>query len=461
MSDFIRRRRASRDRPDKLKDPQDRPGNLRVGAAEERLDSLLEEEARVARAASLPPRSAAVRRLAADARNGAQAASSTSAATQDRSRADRTSAPEGGNGWRSTTGQDGWSETVRQSLEVLQRAFGPAAQGAGTYTAPPPSQSLLGPLFQEPPHGGQMGMMSSPQLPVHPGGENTGQSGDVGPRPRALDPYFISTPPQQSQGNVNPFWSDPGRREAPGGRLEMEQPRPGDRRSPTQQEVEAVRERVLREAEERFAKEIRKISGGGDSASFESVTSAGGERGPVYDKPNRVDAGLEVPPGLMGAKAKGEPQTNPLAVPETVRSLELPALPHPAVEGSALQFGDWLVLADLSATSQQWCENSLAAARRLYEQWLVATPLDRLRLRPAETRVDPLHLRVEQRGVAMLISVLPEQLRRDIISAGSPSTVSTWRSSFRDSGIGSEGSSDLVRGGGKAKRSMQVLVSKR
>ena len=52
MSDFIRRRRASRDRPDKLKDPQDRPGNLRVGAAEERLDSLLEEEARVARAAS-------------------------------------------------------------------------------------------------------------------------------------------------------------------------------------------------------------------------------------------------------------------------------------------------------------------------------------------------------------------------------------------------------------------------
>ena len=248
-------------------------------------------------------------------------------------------------------------------------------------------------------------------------------------RPRDLDPYFISTPLQQSQGNVNPFWSDPGRREAPGSRTEPEQPRPGDRKSPTQQEVEAVRERVLREAEERFAKEIRKISGGGDSASFESVTSAGGERVSTYDKPSRVDAGIEVPPGLTGAPVKGEPQTNQIAVPETVRSLELPALPHPAVEGAALQFGDWLVLvyplmSDLSATSQQWWEGSLAAARRLYEQWLVASPLDRLRLRPTEARVDPLHLRVEQRGVAMLIGVLPEQLRRDIISAGSPSTIS-------------------------------------
>ena len=45
--------------------------------------------------------------------------------------------------------------------------------------------------------------------------------------------------------------------------------------------------------------------------------------------------------------------------------------------------------------------------------------LERLRLRPAKAKVDPVHLRVEQRGVAMLLGAL----RRDIIS-GSPSTVS-------------------------------------
>ena len=66
----------------------------------------------------MPPRSATMRRLAADARGDAQATSSTMAATQDRSPANRTSAQEGGNGWRLAPGQDGWPETVRQSLEV-------------------------------------------------------------------------------------------------------------------------------------------------------------------------------------------------------------------------------------------------------------------------------------------------------------------------------------------------------
>lgn len=68
-----------------------------------------------------------------------------------------------------------------------------------------------------------------------------------------------------------------------------------------------------------------------------------------------------VPPGLNGTRSLGEPPATQPTIPGTVRSLELPALPHPAVEGSALPFGDWLVLtyplmSDLSATSQQWWE---------------------------------------------------------------------------------------------------------
>ncbi|CAK9048631.1 unnamed protein product, partial [Durusdinium trenchii] len=72
MSGFAsRRRRASRD-GGRLRDPGDREGQLRVGAADERLDALLEE----ARATSMPP---AVKRVggvpaAADGRRTSAAA---------------------------------------------------------------------------------------------------------------------------------------------------------------------------------------------------------------------------------------------------------------------------------------------------------------------------------------------------------------------------------------------------
>ena len=82
------------------------------------------------------------------------------------------------------------------------------------------------------------------------------------------------------------------------------------------------------------------------------------------------------------------------------------------------------LMADLSSTSQFWWDGCLSAARELYEQWLVATPLERLRLRPKDVTVDPLYQRVEQRGVSLLLGILPEQLRRDVISSRHVTTVS-------------------------------------
>ena len=51
------------------------------------------------------------------------------------------------------------------------------------------------------------------------------------------------------------------------------------RRSPNYVDMEAIREKVLREAENLFAKEIKKVTGGAESSSFESVPSAGREPG--------------------------------------------------------------------------------------------------------------------------------------------------------------------------------------
>ena len=141
--------------------------------------------------------------------------------------------------------------------------------------------------------------------------------------------------------------------------------------------------------------------------------------------------GLDLPPGLPGGRLPGGMVAAPTVVPEAVRSLELPSLPHPAADGAALLFGDWLIVAyplmsDLSSTSQLWWDGCLEAAQQLYEQWLAATPLERLRLKPKEVTVDPLHQRVEQRGVSLLLSVLPDQLRRDVISARNVTTVSIF-----------------------------------
>lgn len=49
--------------------------------------------------------------------------------------------------------------------------------------------------------------------------------------------------------------------------------------APTAQEIDSIREGNLREAHEKILeKEVKKITGGGDSSSFESVNSVG-ERG--------------------------------------------------------------------------------------------------------------------------------------------------------------------------------------
>ena len=57
-----------------------------------------------------------------------------------------------------------------------------------------------------------------------------------------------------------------------------ERPRPPSeevKRSPTSQELEAIRERILREAHLNFEKEVKKLTGGGGSSTFESANSVG------------------------------------------------------------------------------------------------------------------------------------------------------------------------------------------
>ena len=197
MSGFAqRRRRGSRERAERIRDPEDRPGNLRLGAADERLDALL-EESKAARAASTPPgaAAAAVRRLAANPRQGVQASSLASTAVQDRGQGDRNLDQGAGGGQQPNQGADGWRESVRQSIEILQRAFGPAFHGA--YHPPPPGQGLLAPLFQ-----GWTPSWCCSWFGCRP------YRRDLGPQPRVLDPYLSSTPQTQRPPELNLFWCE-------------------------------------------------------------------------------------------------------------------------------------------------------------------------------------------------------------------------------------------------------------
>ena len=212
---------------------------------------------------------------------------------------------------------------------------------------------------------------------------------------------------------------------------------------PTEMDIEKIKAKCMRDAEEAFSKELRRlgvvVEGGSESyhtASSRTEASLGeGQRGAVPGGSGGVPRGVDdggrrdpdPPPGLNHAKINFDVAGGP-TVCESLRHLELPSLPHIRSEGAALQFGDWLTMATplmsgLGASSKNWWIRSLMVAEDFYGRWLESTPLERLRHKPA-VEIDPGYTRLEQRGISMLLGILPEALRRDIVGARNVSTVS-------------------------------------
>ena len=462
---------------------EDQPGRLEVGAADRRLDRLLDEENR-RRAQSVD---AGVRRLNASQGNGPER---PQAGVQDRQPVPQgpplVLGPTAGNVGQ---GLQAGPPDQYTAVEVQGQHLGQDQRGSGmdllhgavqhTYQAvrhalgrAPPRQGLLGPLSEGLDPGVQGGLLLSgvPQQPIH---EETSQP----VRPRALEFASQAVTPGRDQMQVNPFWSpsvtqqsqrpgivlavEPGRGRvlglAPSAREQhvVVAAGAGDRADSGAQggaagldEVERLRKRILREAEEAFAREIRKITtvdGGDGSTSYTSAASGGphqggtvssgvreGDRADPAGTPVRADqtttpGRIDPPPGIpmvsgleVTPVVTGHPN-------EPVRQGDLPPLPQPGTEGSALGFGDWMtvvnpIMCDLSSHAKAWWDESTAAAQNLYEKWLVSTPLEKLRLKPV-VNVMPNYQRVEQRGVSMLLATLPDQIRRDIVAGRAVSTV--------------------------------------
>ena len=401
---------------------------LEIGVADRRLEALLEEER--TRAASVPV--AGVRRLRLE--DG-----------RDQTRA----LDDGG---REAAGRGAQGGPIG-TLEDGARAMGLGQRQGGPMEALDPRASLDDrgerSLLQSTPARAQAG--HRPEVGRSGGCESADglrAGGQVGGRtdiaPRVLDPY--GTPGQNQGQQVNPFWSDAVRRGAmecapgagdqrgsPAGQVGVSGLTSGRDRNPVESpkdEVERLRARILREAEEAFGREVKKLGiyEKGDGDSYHTATSAGGGGGQsqVPRQPQADGPSLEPPPGLNHVKISDG--AGDQVVSESLRHLELPGLPQVGAEGAALQFGDWLTIAsplmsDLGSSSKKWWEQTVRVAEEFYGRWLESTPLERLRLKPT-VEVGPGYQRLEQRGISMLLGILPGALRRDIVGARNVSMVS-------------------------------------
>ena len=102
---------------------------------------------------------------------------------------------------------------------------------------------------------------------------------------------------------------------------------------------------------------------------------------------------------------------------------ELPKLPEWSASSAPIDLNDWLVLiepimADLTASSQEWWETLLSEARKWYDSHMKRTPLERLTHHPTPSEELTLKKwsRLERRAATMLLMGIPESQREELIS---------------------------------------------
>ena len=76
-------------------------------------------------------------------------------------------------------------------------------------------------------------------------------------------------------------------------------------------------------------------------------------------------------------------------------------------------------MSDLSQGAAEWWAGTMGQAKQLYEVWLKSTPLERLKITVdvPERLKTPRFVRTEQRGVTLLLKAVPEEIRKELISA--------------------------------------------
>ena len=96
---------------------------------------------------------------------------------------------------------------------------------------------------------------------------------------------------------------------------------------------------------------------------------------------------------------------------------ELPKLEAPSENNPALRCADWLhriqpSIHDLAPKAHQWWSMVMLEAKRAYQKWLTATPLERIAIKgiPSEELRSEMYVRLESRALAMLSKAVPASI---------------------------------------------------
>ena len=134
-------------------------------------------------------------------------------------------------------------------------------------------------------------------------------------------------------------------------------------------------------------------------------------------------------PCREGSDPKEENRDRERSPQEALRSSnpELPKLPEPGQRNSSVDAADWLVeirpvISDISTRAGRWWSATMESTMKVYQEWLTADPLTRLRLLPPQPIRDSalgnpqIIERLEQRITTILLPALPLELRRDLVA---------------------------------------------
>ena len=133
--------------------------------------------------------------------------------------------------------------------------------------------------------------------------------------------------------------------------------------------------------------------------------------------------------GRDGSDPRGEKPDRERSPQEALRTSnpELPKLPEQGQKNSSVDASDWLVeirpvISDISTRAGRWWTATMDSTMNVYQEWLAADPLTRLRLQPPQPVRDPslgnpqIIERLEQRVTTILLPALPIELRRDLVA---------------------------------------------
>ena len=168
--------------------------------------------------------------------------------------------------------------------------------------------------------------------------------------------------------------------------------------------VEEIRNKVMREGEEAFAREMQKLQAPAEETQSYQTASSGTDAGQTLGGQQYVPTGGWVwvpegggqpspqqggrpptpPPGIQSGYPLGNqaaPAQPGSSLAEALRNLELPKLPAPGSQDASLQFGDWMtivypIMRDVAGSAKEWWTQTVSTVEYHYVQWLSAAPLE-------------------------------------------------------------------------------------